>query len=79
MRCVAGIASAHRSHVKHFPDVAAYEDYYDIVDDTGENISELASAMITPTGVRDSGRAIMADIDSFIAGMQAATTIWAWK
>ncbi len=36
MRCVSGIASANRSHVKHFSDVAAYDDYYDIVVDTGE-------------------------------------------
>ncbi len=36
--CVSGIASANRSHVKQFPDVAAYDDYYDIVTvvDTGE-------------------------------------------
>jgi hypothetical protein len=47
------------------------------------NISELATviirAIIKPTGVRDSGRAIVVDIVSFIAGMRAATTIWAWK
>jgi hypothetical protein len=36
LRCVSGIASANRSHVKQFPDVAAYDDYYDIVVDTGE-------------------------------------------
>jgi hypothetical protein len=36
LRCVAGIAAATRSHVKQFPDVAAYDDYYDIVVDTGE-------------------------------------------
>ncbi len=34
--CVSGIAAANRSHVKQFPDVAAYDDYYDIVVDTGE-------------------------------------------
>jgi hypothetical protein len=34
--CVAGIAAANRAHVKQFPDVAAYDDYYDIVVDTGE-------------------------------------------
>ncbi len=34
------------------------------------NISELATAMIPPTGVRDSGRAIVVDIVSFIAGMR---------
>ncbi len=43
------------------------------------NISELAMVMIPPTGVRDSGRAIVVDIVSYIAGMRAATTIWAWK
>jgi hypothetical protein len=43
------------------------------------NISELATVMIPPTGVRDSGLAIVVDIVSFIAGMWAATTIWAWK
>ncbi len=32
----AGIALAHHSHVKQFPDVAAYDDYYDIVVNTGE-------------------------------------------
>ena len=36
LRCVAGIAESNRSHVKQFPDVAAYDDYYDIVVDTGE-------------------------------------------
>jgi hypothetical protein len=36
-------------------------------------------AMIPPTGVRDFGRVIVVDIVSFIAGMLAATTIWAWK
>ncbi len=36
LRCVSGIASVNRSYVKQFPDVAAYEDYYDIVVDTGE-------------------------------------------
>ncbi len=37
LSCVSGIASVHRSHVKQFPDVAAYyDDYYDIVVDTGE-------------------------------------------
>ncbi len=36
LRCVSGITSAHRSHVKQFPDVAAYDDYYNIVVDTGE-------------------------------------------
>jgi hypothetical protein len=33
--CVSGIAAANRSHVKQFPNVAAYNDYYDIVVDTG--------------------------------------------
>jgi hypothetical protein len=36
-------------------------------------------AMILPTGVRASRRAIVVDIVSFIAGMWAATTIWEWK
>ncbi len=36
LHCVSGIASANRSHVKQFPNVAAYDDYYDIVVDTGE-------------------------------------------
>jgi hypothetical protein len=36
LHCVSGIAAANRSHVKQFPDVAAYDDYYDIVVDTGE-------------------------------------------
>jgi hypothetical protein len=83
LRCFSGIASAHRSHVKQFPDVAAYDEYYDIVVDTVLreyspcwcNISELATGMIPPTGVRDFGRAIAVDIVSFIAGMGAATTI----
>jgi hypothetical protein len=94
LRCVSGIASAHRSHVKQFLDVAAYDDYYNIVVDTGEigvdqfaskyspcwcNISQLTTVMIPPTGVRDSGRAIVVDIVLFIAGMLAATTIWTWK
>ncbi len=94
LRCVSGIAAAHRSHVKQFPYVDAYNDYYDIVVNTGEicvdqfaseyspywcNISELATAMRPPTGVRDTGRAIVVDIVSFIACMPAATTIWAWK
>jgi hypothetical protein len=35
--------------------------------------------MIPPTGVRDSELAIVVDIVSFIAGMLAETTIWAWK
>ncbi len=36
LSCVSGIAPATRSHVKQFPDVTAYDDYYDIVVDTGE-------------------------------------------
>ena len=36
LRCVAGIAAANCAHVKQFPDLAAYDDYYDIVVDTGE-------------------------------------------
>ncbi len=38
LRCVSGIASesANRSHFKQFPDVATYDDYYDIVVDKGE-------------------------------------------
>jgi hypothetical protein len=36
LRCVSGIASAHHSHVKQFPNVAAYDDYYDIVVDAAE-------------------------------------------
>ncbi len=36
MSCVSGIAAANCSHVKQFPNVAAYDDYYDIVIDTGE-------------------------------------------
>jgi hypothetical protein len=36
LRCVSCIAAANRSHVKQFPDVAAYDDYYDIVVDTGQ-------------------------------------------
>ncbi len=43
------------------------------------NISELATAMIQPTRVRDLGQAIVVDIVSFIAGMLAASTIRAWK
>ncbi len=31
LRCVSGIAAAHRSHVKQFPNVLAHDDYYDIV------------------------------------------------
>ncbi len=68
--------------------------YYNIVVDTGEigveqfavrvqsllvHISELAMAMIPTTGVRDSGRAIVVDIVSFITGTRAATTRWAQK
>ncbi len=33
--CVAGIAATTRSHVKHFPTTAAYDDYYDLVVDIG--------------------------------------------
>jgi hypothetical protein len=36
LRCISGIVSVHRSHVTQFPDVAAYDDCYDIVVDTGE-------------------------------------------
>jgi hypothetical protein len=36
LRCVSGIAAAHRSHVKQFPNVPAYDDYYNIFVDTGE-------------------------------------------
>ncbi len=36
LSCVSGIAAAHQSHVKQFPYVAACNDYYDIVVDTGE-------------------------------------------
>ncbi len=35
LRCVSGIALVHRSHVKQFPDVAAYDEYYDIADEIG--------------------------------------------
>ncbi len=67
-RCVSGIASGHRSHVQQFPDVAAYDEFFDIVVDTAEigvdqfatrvqcllvRISELATAMIPPTGVSE--------------------------
>jgi hypothetical protein len=45
LRCVAGIAAANRSHVRQFPDVAAYDDYYDIVVDTGEiGVNQFATA-----------------------------------
>jgi hypothetical protein len=36
LRCVSGIAAANRSQVKQFPDVAADDDHYDIVVDSGE-------------------------------------------
>jgi hypothetical protein len=36
LRCVSGITSVNRSHVKQSPDVAGYDDYYYIVVDTGE-------------------------------------------
>jgi hypothetical protein len=36
LHCVSGIAASKRSHVKQFPYVAAYDNYYDIVVDTGE-------------------------------------------
>ena len=32
----AGIAADNHSHVKYFPNVQAYDDYYDIVVDIGE-------------------------------------------
>ena len=32
----AAIAADHRGHVKQFPDVQAYDDYYDIIVDIGE-------------------------------------------
>ena len=32
----AGIAADNYSHVKYFPNVRAYDDYYDIVVDIGE-------------------------------------------
>jgi hypothetical protein len=83
--CVSGIAAAKSSHVKQFPDVAAYDDYYYIVVDTCEIgfdqfattqyracwwiISELATVMKPPTGVIDSGWVIVVDIVSFIASM----------
>ena len=33
---VAGIAAANSSHVKQFPNVTAYDEYYDIVYDIGD-------------------------------------------
>jgi hypothetical protein len=43
LRCVSGIAAANRSHVRQFPNVA-YDDYYDIVVDTGEiGVEQLAT------------------------------------
>ncbi len=36
LRCVSGIAASKLSHVKQFPNFAAYDDYYDILVDTGE-------------------------------------------
>ncbi len=36
LRCGSGKAAAHRSHVKQFPNVPAYDNYYDIVVDTCE-------------------------------------------
>ncbi len=50
LRCVSGIASHHRSHVKQFPDVAAYEGYYDIVVDTGEiGVDQFATRDVAST------------------------------
>jgi hypothetical protein len=45
LRCVSGIANC--SHVKQFPDVAAYDDYYDIVVDTGEiGVDQVAARLL---------------------------------
>ena len=33
---MAVIAADHHSHVKQFPDIGAYDDYYDIIVDIGE-------------------------------------------
>ena len=33
---VAGIAAANHSHVKQFPNVTAYDEYYEILYDIGE-------------------------------------------
>ncbi len=90
-RCVSGIASANRSHVKQFPDVAAYDDYYDIVVDTGEiGVKQFAarvqSLLVQYLRARYGNetanwceRFWMVDTVSFIAGTRAATTIWAQK
>jgi hypothetical protein len=67
--CDSGIAAANRSHVKQFPDVAAYIDYYNLVVDTSKiSVDQFAMlvqrllpvveyqrllAMIQPSGVRD--------------------------
>ena len=36
VRCMAGIAADQHSHVKYFPSVPAYDDYYDIIVGIGE-------------------------------------------
>ncbi len=47
LRCVSGIAAVHRSHVKQLPDVAAYDNYYAIVVDTGEiGVDQFATSTV---------------------------------
>ncbi len=87
LRCVSGIASAHLTHVKQFPDVAAYDDYYDIVVDTGEiGVDQFAkrvqSLLVQYFRARygdDTAnwceRFWTVDIVSFIAGMRAASCL----
>ncbi len=94
LRCVSGIVAANRSHVKQFPDVAAYDDYYDIVVETGEigvdqfamRVQRLLVEYLRARYGNDTANwcerfwtGNSGDIVSFIAGMPAATRIWAWK
>ncbi len=86
LRCVSGIAAANLSHVKQFPDVAA-DDCYDIMVDTGEigvdqfatRVQRLLVEYLRARYGYDTAnwceRFWMGDL----AGMLAATTIWAWK
>ena len=90
----AAIAADHRGHVKQFPDVQAYDDYYDIIVGIGEvgvesfaaRVQELLVEYIRdkygevlPTGVAIFGRAIAAGCVSRMLGTPDATTTWASK
>ncbi len=94
LRCVSAIATANRSQVKQFPDIAAHDDYYDIVVDTGEigvdQFATLVQRLLVEYLRARYGDDTAKWCERFWTGDRGrncfvhsryagATTIWAWK